>query len=111
MNMNSGVQNLVISLGVMQGTQFAVNPLNLQTANLVVAPNLVARKIPFDEPDVLLYVRIGYVVSQIAILSVYYYISYKVLDVFPLLFLVTCACCVWLIVIFYRSGKRTIRLC
>ncbi|KIM74909.1 hypothetical protein PILCRDRAFT_827832 [Piloderma croceum F 1598] len=54
--MNSGVQNLVISLGVMQ----------------------VARKIPFDEPDVLLYVRIGYVVSQIAILSVYYYISYKI---------------------------------
>jgi hypothetical protein len=42
----------------------------------------VARKIPFDEPDVLLYVRIGYVVSQIAILSVYYYISYKVREVF-----------------------------
>jgi len=38
----------------------------------------VARKIPFDEPNVLLYVRIGYVVSQIAILAVYYFISYRV---------------------------------
>ncbi|KAJ8692113.1 phosphate transporter (Pho88) [Pleurotus ostreatus] len=51
--MNSGVQNLVISLGAMQ----------------------VARKIPFDDPEVLTYVRIGYVVSQIIILGVYYYIT------------------------------------
>jgi len=56
MNMNSGIQNLVISLGVMQ----------------------VARKIPFDEPDVLNYVRLGYVVSQVAILAVYYFISFKI---------------------------------
>ncbi|KAJ6469756.1 inorganic phosphate transporter [Mycena polygramma] len=51
--MNPAVQNLVISLGVMQ----------------------VARKIPFDDPDVLNYVRIGYVVVQVIVLGVYYYIS------------------------------------
>jgi len=51
--MNSGVQNLVISLGAMQ----------------------LARKIPFDDPLVLNYVRIGYVVSQIIMLGVYYYVS------------------------------------
>lgn len=38
----------------------------------------VARKIPFDDPDVLLYVRIGYVVTQTLCLIVYYYISQKV---------------------------------
>ncbi|KAJ6624910.1 inorganic phosphate transporter [Mycena sp. CBHHK59/15] len=51
--MNPAVQNLVISLGVMQ----------------------VARKIPFDDPDILTYVRIGYVVVQVIVLGVYYYIS------------------------------------
>ncbi|KJA13770.1 hypothetical protein HYPSUDRAFT_195556 [Hypholoma sublateritium FD-334 SS-4] len=51
--MNSGVQNLVISLGAMQ----------------------LARKIPFDDPDVLLYVRIGYVLSQVIVLGAYYYVS------------------------------------
>lgn len=38
----------------------------------------MARKVPFDDPDVLNYVRIGYVVSQVLILAVYYFISYKV---------------------------------
>ena len=38
----------------------------------------VARKIPFDNPDVLLYVRIGYVASQLLTLGVYYYMSVKV---------------------------------
>ena len=51
--MNSGIQNLIISLGAMQ----------------------VARKIPFDDPQVLNYVRVGYVVSQLIILTVYYYVS------------------------------------
>ncbi|KAF8808761.1 PHO88-related membrane protein [Phlegmacium glaucopus] len=51
--MNSGIQNLVISLGAMQ----------------------LARKIPFDDPVVLNYVRIGYVVSQVVMLAVYYYVS------------------------------------
>ncbi|EIM90602.1 inorganic phosphate transporter [Stereum hirsutum FP-91666 SS1] len=54
--MNAPMQNLAISLGVMQ----------------------VARKIPFDDPDVLLYVRIGYVVTQAICLAVYFYISQKV---------------------------------
>ncbi|KII84326.1 hypothetical protein PLICRDRAFT_57735 [Plicaturopsis crispa FD-325 SS-3] len=54
--MNSGVQNLVISLGIMQ----------------------VARKIPFEDPDVLNYVRIGYVSAQLIVLAVYYYISLKI---------------------------------
>jgi len=54
--MNAGVQNLVISLGVMQ----------------------LARKVPFDDPEVLNYVRLGYVVSQAIILGVYYFVSYKI---------------------------------
>ncbi|PPQ91296.1 hypothetical protein CVT25_006241 [Psilocybe cyanescens] len=51
--MNAGVQNLVISLGAMQ----------------------LARKISFDDPEVLNYVRIGYVASQLIVLAVYYYVS------------------------------------
>ena len=38
----------------------------------------VARKIPFDDPDVLLYVRIAYVVVQLIIFAAYYYTSMKV---------------------------------
>ncbi|PFH47762.1 hypothetical protein AMATHDRAFT_6430 [Amanita thiersii Skay4041] len=49
----SGLQNIAISLGVMQ----------------------VARRIPFDNPEVLLYVRIAYVATQLIILGVYYRIS------------------------------------
>ncbi|KAF8623291.1 hypothetical protein AX17_007463 [Amanita inopinata Kibby_2008] len=51
--MNSAVQNLAISLGVMQ----------------------LARRIPFDDPQVLLYVRVAYATTQLIILGVYYYIS------------------------------------
>jgi hypothetical protein len=51
--MNAGVQNLVVSLGLMQ----------------------VARKIPFEDPQVVLYVRIAYVAVQVIALGVYYYIS------------------------------------
>ncbi|KAF7309565.1 Inorganic phosphate transport PHO88 [Mycena indigotica] len=51
--MNPAVSNLVISLAVMQ----------------------LARKIPFEDPEVLYYVRVGYVSMQILVLSVYYYIS------------------------------------
>ncbi|KAG1868564.1 inorganic phosphate transporter [Suillus subluteus] len=54
--MNSGIQNIVISLGAMQ----------------------VARRIPFDDPEVLNYVRIGYVTSQVIIMGAYFYVSYKV---------------------------------
>ncbi|KIK02194.1 hypothetical protein K443DRAFT_677834 [Laccaria amethystina LaAM-08-1] len=51
--MNSGAQNLVISLGAMQ----------------------LARKIPFEDPLVLNYVRAGYVLAQVIVLGVYYYVS------------------------------------
>ncbi|KAH9926524.1 inorganic phosphate transporter [Amylocystis lapponica] len=54
--MNAAMSNMVISLVAMQ----------------------VARKIPFDDPQVLLYVRSAYVVSQAVVLSVYYYISMKI---------------------------------
>jgi hypothetical protein len=38
----------------------------------------VARKIPFDDPQVLNYVRVGYVSAQILVLTTYYYLSMKV---------------------------------
>ncbi|KAJ7598889.1 PHO88-related membrane protein [Mycena floridula] len=51
--MNSAMQNLAISLGAMQ----------------------LARKINFDDPEILMYVRIGYISAQVLILGVYYYVS------------------------------------
>ncbi|KAH9991739.1 inorganic phosphate transporter [Russula vinacea] len=54
--MNAPMQNLALSLGVMQ----------------------LARKIPFDNPQVLDYVRIAYVASQGIALFVYYYTSSKI---------------------------------
>ncbi|KAG6840282.1 hypothetical protein C0991_007770 [Blastosporella zonata] len=49
------MQNIVISLGAMQ----------------------LARKIPFEDPQVLTYVRIAYVVAQVIVLATYYYTSLK----------------------------------
>lgn len=46
--------------------------------------DLVAKKVPMDDPEVLNYVRIGYVTSQAIVLGVYYYISYKVSHLVPL---------------------------
>jgi len=54
--MNAAASNLVISLGAMQ----------------------VARKIPFEDPEVLNYVRIGYAATQIITLAIYFYTSYKI---------------------------------
>ncbi|KAF8476497.1 inorganic phosphate transporter Pho88 [Gautieria morchelliformis] len=54
--MNSAVSNLIISLGAMQ----------------------VARKIPFEDPEVLNYVRIGYAATQLITLAIYFYTSYKI---------------------------------
>ncbi|KAG5333660.1 hypothetical protein C0989_005138, partial [Termitomyces sp. Mn162] len=51
----SSLQNLAISLGAMQ----------------------VARKIPFDDPQVLIYVRIAYVVAQVVVIGTYYFVSLK----------------------------------
>jgi len=41
----------------------------------------VARRIPFDDPQVLNYVRMGYVASQVIILGVYFYVSQKVSNI------------------------------
>ncbi|KAF8583732.1 inorganic phosphate transporter [Ramaria rubella] len=54
--MNAAATNLIISLGAMQ----------------------VARKIPFEDPDVLNYVRIGYAATQFITLAIYFYTSYKI---------------------------------
>lgn len=69
--MSSPFVNLAISLGAMQGMFCLYLQLNLNG----LWTFSVARKIPFDEPDVLNYVRIAYVVSQIIVLGVYYYVS------------------------------------
>ncbi|KAI0750316.1 inorganic phosphate transporter [Daedaleopsis nitida] len=54
--MNPAVSNLVISLGAMQ----------------------VARKIPFDDPQTLLYVRIAYVSVQAIVLGAYFYVGLQI---------------------------------
>jgi len=55
--MNSQIANLALSLGGMQ----------------------IARKIPMDsDPQILLYVRVGYVTAQLLCLAVYYYTSIKI---------------------------------
>jgi Phosphate transport (Pho88) len=75
--MNSPLQSLAISLAVMQGTclsstfHFSLSPLH--TCHVTVA-----RKVPFDDPQVLEYVRIGYIASQAIALVAYYYASSKV---------------------------------
>ncbi|KAH6902107.1 inorganic phosphate transporter [Coprinopsis sp. MPI-PUGE-AT-0042] len=51
--MSAQIQNLVISLGVMQ----------------------LAKRVPFDDPVILNYVRVAYVSVQLVILGVYYYLS------------------------------------
>ncbi|GAA5859235.1 hypothetical protein JCM8547_008929 [Rhodosporidiobolus lusitaniae] len=53
---NPAVTNLLVSLGAMQ----------------------VARKIDFNDPDVLLYVRCLYVGTQLLSLGVYYYVTLKI---------------------------------
>ncbi len=54
--------------------------LNLHTCPFLA----VARKVPFDNPQVLDYVRIAYVASQAISLLVYYYTSHKVRQNFSL---------------------------
>ena len=43
----------------------------------------VARKIPFDDPQVLTYVRIAYVVVQLVVLGAYFVVSQKVCSTLP----------------------------
>jgi len=54
--MNAATSNLAISLVVMQ----------------------IARKIPFDDPEVLLYARIGYVSAQVIVLGAYFVCSSRI---------------------------------
>ncbi|ODO07297.1 inorganic phosphate transporter pho88 [Cryptococcus wingfieldii CBS 7118] len=54
--MNPAISNLVLSLGAMQ----------------------VARKIPMEDPQVVNYLRIGYVSAQIIALGIYYFITLKI---------------------------------
>ena len=78
--MNSGVQNLVISLGAMQRTSLPVFLTSDSSAN--PHDDIVARKIPFEDPLVLNYVRAGYVLAQVIVLAVYYYVSLVVSSLF-----------------------------
>jgi hypothetical protein len=82
LNMSGPVQNMVVSLVLMQGTflltlhlfQKLMQPLPFRTLACVVA-----RKIPFDDPQVLNYVRIAYVAAQAIILGTYFFVAQKVL--------------------------------
>jgi len=68
--MSSPVINLAVSLGAMQGLLYWVHiyyPCSWTSS--------VARRIPFEDPEILNYVRIAYVVSQVIVLSVYFYVS------------------------------------
>ena len=38
----------------------------------------MAKKVPFDDPQVLTYVRIAYVTTQVVVLGVYYYVGLQV---------------------------------
>jgi hypothetical protein len=75
--MNAGIQNLVISLGVIQGIGFFVPRGNYYLQHYQNS-STVARKIPFDDPQVLNCVRIAYVSAQVIILGIYYTVSMKV---------------------------------
>jgi hypothetical protein len=76
--MNAPMQNLALSLGVMQRNQISLVSRFLSDPHTCHSDFLVARKIPFDNPQVLDYVRIAYVASQGIALFVYYYTSSKV---------------------------------
>jgi hypothetical protein len=51
---------------------------NLSILLIVNLYSAVARKIPFEDPLVLNYVRLAYVVSQLVMLAAYYYVSIAV---------------------------------
>ncbi|KAL7423683.1 phosphate transporter (Pho88) [Cryptotrichosporon argae] len=54
--MNAAVSNLMISMGAMQ----------------------VARRLPTDDPQVVMYLRAGYVGAQLLSLAVYYYVTIQI---------------------------------
>ena len=43
----------------------------------------MAKKVPFDDPQVLTYVRMAYVATQVTVLGVYYYVGMQVRLLFP----------------------------
>lgn len=57
-----------------------MNALSPQITNLVIILGMmqVSKRIPFDDPQVLMGVRILYVVSNLIIFGMYYYISTKI---------------------------------
>ena len=73
--MNAATSNLAISLLVMQGEKSDVFLTFIFFDNSFLS---VARKIPFDDPEVLLYARIGYVSAQAIVLGAYFVCSSKV---------------------------------
>lgn len=73
--MNAATSNLAISLLVMQGETAGALPASIPFDDFF---SLVARKIPFEDPEVLLYARIGYVSAQLIVLAVYFVCSSKV---------------------------------
>ena len=73
--MNAATSNLAISLLVMQGEKFDAS-LTSMFVDTVFLP--VARKIPFEETNVLVYARIGYVAAQLIVLAAYFVCSSKV---------------------------------
>lgn len=77
---NPAIQNLVISLVGMQGEWQLDLVLLARTSSCLMERSgfIVARKIPFDDPDTLNIVRAGYVTVQLIIISTYYFISMKV---------------------------------
>jgi len=56
----------------MQGTYIPFSFISSYFHSIIVP---VARRISFDDPEVLNYIRIAYVVTQIIVLGVYYYVS------------------------------------
>lgn len=38
----------------------------------------MAKRVPFEDPQVLIYVRIAYVATQAVVLAVYYYVAQQV---------------------------------
>lgn len=74
--MNAATSNLAVSLIVMQSEgEFPFLSLLFIFDN--VSPQ-VARKISFDDPEVLLYARIGYVSVQVVVLAAYFICSSRV---------------------------------
>jgi hypothetical protein len=74
--MNSAVQNFDVSLVILQSMSFA----SVSRSSLFSSP--VARKIPFEDPVVLSYIRIGYVSVQAVILAPYYWVPLTVCSIF-----------------------------